>query len=191
MTREWAIVVHEAGHAVVAWYFGMTPTSMTFVGDDGNPCTTHNRESFLKGLPGKGLIRDLLASIITAVELAAGGCAELAIGIDHQNCGWSSDATQLQPHLTAISKICGYSYEYCWEVVSAMAKEVLAEADLWLAVEELAEDFVRTRTLGAPELSAFFSVRDGAACSDRVQVLLGFVDTPAARATAKAHGVDR
>ena len=72
-----------------------------------------------------------------------------------------------------------------------MAKEVLAEADLWLAVEELAEDFVRTRTLGAPELSAFFSVRDGAACSDRVQVLLGFVDTPAARATAKAHGVDR
>jgi hypothetical protein len=74
----------------------------------------------------EGGIRALVSSAISVVQLAAGGCAELKLGTEHEECGWSGDFRRFAPHLDAMRKVCGYTYDHCWDLTSAMAKEILA-----------------------------------------------------------------
>jgi hypothetical protein len=187
MTSERNVAIHEAGHAAVGWYFGMRPTSVSLGSDETGPQTIHDRSTFNNMLPGQGLIRALVNSAITVVQSAAGGCAELRLGTEHEKCGWTGDFMRFEKHLKAISKICGHDYNYCWDFTSAMAKEILAEPEVWTIVEEVAARLSEKRTLSEEELRVIFAGRTAPRRAERTSVLFDFVNTTHAQIVAQSY----
>lgn len=66
-----------------------------------------------KNRPGEGFIQTLVDSCVAVIQKAAGGCAELKLSVEHEQCGWNADFGDFDKHLNALSKICGHSYDHC------------------------------------------------------------------------------
>jgi hypothetical protein len=91
-----------------------------------------------------------------------------------------------------MSRICGYNYDYCWAITSAMAKEILAEAEIWSAVEDIASALEQNRTLDQNDLAALLSDRAAPRRDERVALLQRFVTTSQALAvSAEYDGASR
>jgi hypothetical protein len=165
----------------------MVPTSATMGLDDGNPRAFHDRTGFNANVPGEGLIQELVNAAISVVQHAAGACAELIIGIEHEKCGWTGDFIRFKPFLDAISRICGYSYDHCWNLTSAMAKEILAEPAIWDSVEMVATALDEKGQLGRKELAELLRDRPRPRHEEMVATLLEFVSTSNATRLAKAQ----
>ncbi|MCA1792234.1 MAG: hypothetical protein LC667_21030, partial [Thioalkalivibrio sp.] len=178
----WNVAIHEAGHVVVAWYLGMAPTSARMGSEIEEPLTEYDRSEYNRCLPGGGLIRSLTNSMLRAVQLVAGGCAELAVGVQHEKCGWSGDFEQFNQHLNAVSEISGYTYDHCWQMASAMAKEILDEPPIWDAVNAVARGLQAKGKLDREDLARLIENRERPRVESRVATVLKFVSTPRARA---------
>ena len=159
-----AIAYHEAGHAVITWHVGLSPTAATIEPGEGNLGRVEREEidTPFEGAPPpapimKKMILSALAGPLAEGRFTGNDPYRTYAGFDGEAAVKGSDVDYISDLLLRVSSMEDCESGAAWDAFEREAQELVDR--FWQDIERVAEKLLEATTLTGKELGDVLSLR--------------------------------